>query len=122
MKYGEIILNEKLLQAALKLPLQASVMISLLVYKSDFTRALAEFETRRQSIVNDESADEQTKRKAVEELVESECENFAPCKVRLDTLECVIEAAIKQGKVNVMGKDVEVAEFAEAFYHNLVEE
>lgn len=122
MKYGEIILNEKLLQAALKLPLQAAVMISLLVYKSDFTRALAEFETRRQSIINDESVDEQTKRKAVEELVESECENFAPCKVRLDTLEDVIEAAIKQGKVNVMGKDVEIAEFAEAFYHNLVEE
>lgn len=120
MKYKDILLIDKLLESTLKLPLVAKVMVPLLVCKSGYNRALSEFEARRISIINSENADEETKCNAVEKLAESECENFTPDKVTIELFEVVLDIALKQGKIKVMGREVEVAEFAEVFYNNLV--
>ena len=121
MKYGEIILSEKLLEVVLTLPLNARQMVVALVAKSDFVKILSEFEIRRTAIVNNENVDEQTKREAVDELLNSECANFKPLLFTLKCFEDIIGYAIEKGSLTLMGKEISVAEFGELFYDKLVE-
>lgn len=121
MKYGDIILSEKLLEVVLTLPLNARQMVVTLVAKSEYVKAIAEFEIRRSAIINNESVDEQTKRKAVEELVGSECANFNPQLFTLKCFEDIIGYALAKGNLTLMGKEISVADFGELFYDKLVE-
>lgn len=121
MKYGDIILSEKLLEVVLTLPLNARQMVVTLVTKSEYVKAIADFEIRRSAIINDSNVDEQTKRKAVEELVDSECANFSPQLYTLKCFEDIIGYALAKGNLTLMGKEISVAEFGELFYDKLVE-
>lgn len=121
LTYSDVYMRMMMLSAARQFATNGKTISEILLLKSAYTPVLAEFENKKQVILADKEADDETKQKTLNDVVSEQC-SAPDRRLSLEAFENIADKVLATSEpvVNVNGDKLAPDFWLEVLYANLV--